>query len=215
MRNYKSTSLADQVFDKLENDIIQGIYQRGELLTELKLVEQLGVSRTPIREALSRLEQERLISTTGKGITVLGVTAKDLEDIFNIRIRIEGMVSAETAMRITDEQLAELRETLELQEFYVLKGDADRIKQMDSRFHRLIYRFSGSEVYNDALIPLHKKVKKYRKASVENSSRAELSAREHRAIFEAIEKRDPHLAEKYTVEHIVHARDYILNRGIE
>ena len=55
MRNYKSTSLADQVFDKLENDIIQGIYQRGELLTELKLVEQLGVSRTPIREALRRL----------------------------------------------------------------------------------------------------------------------------------------------------------------
>ena len=57
MRNYKSTSLADQVFDKLENDIIQGIYKRGELLTELKLVEQLGVSRTPIREALRRLER--------------------------------------------------------------------------------------------------------------------------------------------------------------
>ena len=54
MRTYKSTSLADQVFDKLENDIIQGVYARGELLTELKLVEQLGVSRTPIREALRR-----------------------------------------------------------------------------------------------------------------------------------------------------------------
>ena len=61
MRTYKSTSLADQVFDKLENDIIQGVYTRGELLTELKLVEQLGVSRTPIREALRRLEQERSI----------------------------------------------------------------------------------------------------------------------------------------------------------
>lgn len=215
MLDHRTISLAEKVFERLENDILTGKYPRGTVLTEMMLVSDLGVSRTPIREALSRLEQERLISTTGKGITVLGVTAKDLEDIFNIRIRIEGMVSAETAMRITDEQLAELRETLELQEFYVLKGDADRIKQMDSRFHRLIYRFSGSEVYNDALIPLHKKVKKYRKASVENSSRAEQSAREHRAIFEAIEKRDPHLAEKYTVDHIVHARDYILNRGIE
>ena len=65
MRTYKSTSLADQVFDKLENDIIQGVYARGELLTEPKLVEQLGVSRTPIREALRRLEQERLIQESG------------------------------------------------------------------------------------------------------------------------------------------------------
>ena len=61
MRTFKSTSLAHQVFDKLENDIIQGVYPKGEILTELKLVEQLGVSRTPIREALRRLEQERLI----------------------------------------------------------------------------------------------------------------------------------------------------------
>ena len=66
MKTYKATSLADQVFEKLENDIIQGIYPRGEVLTELKLVEQLGVSRTPIREALRRLEQERLIEDTGK-----------------------------------------------------------------------------------------------------------------------------------------------------
>ena len=133
---------------------------------------------------------------------------------FNIRIRIEGMVSAETALRITEEELAELRETLELQEFYVQKGDADHIKQMDSKFHQLIYRFSGSCVYNDSLIPLHKRVQKYRKASVENASRAEQSAREHRAIFEAIEQRDPAAAEKQTVDHILNARDYILNRGI-
>ena len=73
MRNFKSTSLADQVFDKLENDIIHGLYAKGEILTELKLVEQLGVSRTPIREALRRLEQERLITDTGKGSMVLGI----------------------------------------------------------------------------------------------------------------------------------------------
>ena len=59
LKQFKSTSLADQVFDRLENDIIQGVYAKGEILTELKLVEQLGVSRTPIREALRRLEQEQ------------------------------------------------------------------------------------------------------------------------------------------------------------
>ncbi|MDR9824827.1 GntR family transcriptional regulator, partial [Vibrio sp. FNV 38] len=83
MREFRTTSLADQVFEKLENDIILGVYPRGEVLTELKLVEQLGVSRTPIREALRRLEQERLISDTGKGSVVMGITEEDLLDIMN------------------------------------------------------------------------------------------------------------------------------------
>ncbi len=78
MREFRTTSLADQVFEKLENDIILGVYPKGEILTELKLVEQLGVSRTPIREALRRLEQERLISDSGKGSVVLGITEEDL-----------------------------------------------------------------------------------------------------------------------------------------
>ena len=65
MREFKTVSLADQVYDRLENDIIQGVYPKGEILTELKLAEQLGVSRTPIREALRRLEQERLITDAG------------------------------------------------------------------------------------------------------------------------------------------------------
>ena len=108
MRNFKSTSLADQVFEKLENDIIQGVYKRGELLTELKLVEQLGVSRTPIREALRRLEQERLIEDTGKGSRVLGITEEDLQDIMNIRERIEGLAAYYAAKNITPEGLQEL-----------------------------------------------------------------------------------------------------------
>ena len=66
MNGFKSTSLADQVFDKLENDIILGVFPKGEILTELKLVEQLGVSRTPIRDALRRLEQERQTAMTDK-----------------------------------------------------------------------------------------------------------------------------------------------------
>ena len=88
MNQFKTTSLADQVFERLENDIIQGVYPKGEILPELKLVDQLGVSRTPIREALRRLEQERLIEDTGKGSRVLGITEDDLWDIMTIRERV-------------------------------------------------------------------------------------------------------------------------------
>ena len=212
MLEHKTISLAEQVFERLENDILTGKYQRGEVLTELKLVTDLGVSRTPVREALHRLEQEHIIEITQKGILILGVTEQDLKDIFAIRLHIEGMASAFAAKNMTAEQLAELKETLELQEFYVTKQDPERIKTMDSKFHQLIYRYCGSAVLNDTLLPLHKKVQKYRRASVEDNSRAQQSAREHRSIFEAIEAKNAVLAEKYTTEHIANAADHILNK---
>ena len=212
MIEHKTVSLAEQVFERLEGEILTGKYQRGEVLTELRLVSDLGVSRTPVREALRRLEQEHIIEITSRGIVILGVTEQDLEDIFAVRLQIEGMASYHAAKRITEEELRELRETLELQEFYVTKRDPEKIKKMDSLFHQLIYRYCGSAVLNDTLLPLHKMVQKYRRASVENNSRAQQSAREHRAIFEAIEARDAALAEKYTTEHIANAADHILNK---
>ena len=210
---HKTISLAEQVFERLEKDILCGTYQRGELLTELKLVNDLGVSRTPIREAIRRLEQEHLIEVSSKGILVIGVTEKDLEDIFAIRLRIEGMASSEAVSHITDDQLNELRETLELQEFYVAKKNPDNIRLMDSKFHQLIYRFSGSSVIYDTLMPLHNKTQKFRKKSVENESRATQSAAEHRAIYEAIAAKNAELAEKLTIEHIQNAKAHIKKRG--
>ena len=212
MLEHKTISLAEQVFERLENDILIGKYQRGETLTELKLVTDLGVSRTPVREALHRLEQEHVIEITQKGIHILGVTEQDLKDIFAIRLRLEGMASALAAKNMTAEQLAELKEALELQEFYVGKQDPERIKTMDSRFHQIVYRYCGSAVLNDTLLPLHKKVQKYRRASVEDCSRAQQSAQEHRAIFEAIESKNAALAEQRTTEHIANAANHILNK---
>ena len=212
MLEHRTISLAEQVFERLEQEILTGKYQRGEILTEMKMVSDLGVSRTPIREALHRLEQEHIIEITQKGILVLGVTEQDLKDIFDVRLKIEGMASASAANSMTEAQLNELRETLELQEFYVSKKDPDRIKTMDSKFHQLIYRYCGSTVLYDTLMPLHKKVQKYRKASVENNARAQQSAMEHRAIFEAIASKNAALAEKHTFDHIANARDHILNK---
>ena len=213
MLEHKTISLSEQVFERLENEILSGKYQRGEVLTEMKLVQDLGVSRTPIREALRRLEQEHIIEIRPKGIVILGVTRKDLEDIFKLRVRIEGLASYYTAKNITEEELGELRETLELQEFYVQKKDADRIKIMDSKFHQLIYRFSGSTVYFDALMPLHKKVLKYRRASVENEVRSAHSLQEHRAIFDAIAAHDAPLAEERMKAHIANAKEFIQKKG--
>ena len=207
---HKTVSLADQVFERLESDILLGKYPRGSYLTELALVEDLGVSRTPIREALRRLEQEHIIEVSSRGILVLGVTAEDLSDIYSMRVEVEPMVAARAASAATDEEIAELRETAELQAYCVSRHDSDRIKRMDSRFHELLYRASHSTVFYDTLLPLHKKVQKFRKTSVENESRADRSLEEHSAILAAIEKRDSAAAYAAMRTHVENAKKHIV-----
>lgn len=212
MIEHKTVSLADQVFEHLETDILSGKYSKGDTLTEGKLSAELGVSRTPIREALRRLEQEHLIEEGPKGIVVVGINEKDLEDIFMIRSKLEGQAAAQAAENYTDEQLAVVREALEFQEFYLDKNDPDRIKSMDSRFHETIYKMSGSTVLYDVLEPLHKKILKYRRASVSDSSRAEASVAEHRAIYEALAARDSELASRLIIEHLNNAYQHICKK---
>ena len=207
---HKTISLAEQVFDRLEKDILSGVYQRGEVLTEMRLCADLEVSRTPVREALRRLEQEHIIEISGKGIVVLGVTEEDLRDIYDIRLEVEGYAAVRAAQNISEDEIENLREVLELQEFYVAKKDAEHIRLMDSRFHELIYRYTHSTVYFDTLMPLLKKVQKHRKKSVENNSRAQSSLDEHRAIFAAIAARDVVGAEKAMLEHVKNARNHII-----
>ena len=209
MLEHKTHTLADQVFERLEEDILSGKFSRGEILIETELCESLGVSRTPVREALRRLQQEHLVEEHGKGLKVLGIATEDLEDIMEIRLRLEGLAAARAAARITDEELNELSETLDLQEFYLTKQQANHIKGMDSKFHELIYKFSGSLVIYDTLLPLHKKVQRYRQKSVESSNRAVLSVEEHRKIYNALAARDPKAAEEAILNHTRNAKKHI------
>ncbi len=212
MIEHKTVSLADQVFEHLETDILSGKYSKGEILTESKLSAELGVSRTPIREALRRLEQEHLIEEASKGVVVVGIGEKDLEDIFTIRKKLEGQVGAMAAQNHTDKQLDILREALEFQEFYLDKHDPDRIKSMDSRFHETIYKMSDSAILYDVLVPLHKKILKYRRASVSDVSRAANSVAEHRSIYEAIAARDSELVSRLIIEHLDNAYNHICKK---
>ena len=212
MQEFKSISLADQVFDKLEYDIIVGNYPRGEILTELKLVEQLGVSRTPIREALRRLEQERLIKDSGKGSVVLGITLEDLMDIMDIRQSIEGLAAYYATKNITASELADLRRISELQDFYYEKNDMERLRLMDDQFHDTIYRLCKRSVICDTLRPLHRKTQRYRRLSMDDTQRLAHSIEEHKRILNAIASGDADLAAQLTTEHITKAKEQMIAR---
>ena len=121
------------------------------------------------------------------------------------------LAAAACAKYCTEEEVAQLREIVELQEFYAQKGEAEQVKACDNRFHEKIYHFSRSPILYDVLIPLHRKVQKVRKTSIEHPTRAHDSAAEHRKIMEAIAAHDPTEAEKAMIVHVLFSRNHILS----
>ena len=216
MRDRKrSLSIAEQIFEQLERDILTGKYQRGETLSELRLSNELGVSRTPVREAIRRLEQENLLEDNGRSVVVVGISFEDMLDMYEIRLKLEAECARKAALRINDEQLREMDELIELQYFYSQRQDSDpaeysdKIKNLDSNFHELLYYASGSKAYRDTLLTLHKKMTKFRKASVSKHSRAVHSIEEHADVYKALKARDPEAAAAAMQKHTQNAFDRI------
>ena len=208
--DYKTVSLSDQVFEHLESNILSGKYQRGDIITELQLCSELGVSRTPIREALRRLFQEHLIEDSPRGTMVLGITPKDFEDMSEIRLRIEDLAVRGFIEHGDADSLKALNEAVDFQEFYLARGDIDQLKALDGRFHEIIYSGCGSRILRDTLSPLHKKIQQYRRNALRTPERAAHSVREHREILQAITARDADLAAERMKQHIQNA----MKRGL-
>ena len=199
-------SLEVQVFSYIEDGILSGRYKSGEQLTELGLTKEIGVSRTPIRSALHRLSEEGLVELTpNRRVVVLGVTKDDVIDTYKIRIRLEGLASRLCAELIDKEKIGKLCEVVELSEFYISKSNTEKIKELDTEFHHIIYEATGNRMLAKILGDLHKKIKVYRKASLSVGERVEKSVKEHREILEAIKKGDGDEAERLTSIHIENA----------
>lgn len=209
MIDYKNLSLANQVYDAIEQNILNGVYASGEIISESKLSEELGVSRTPVREAMARLENERLIGITPSGTVVLGITDRDVRDMFEVKLHLEPIVSVMASQNISQEALAKLKDIIDQQEFYASKHNTERIRNLDTEFHDLIYSECGSPVFQSILSPIHHKLMKYRKASLEKSDRSYHSVEEHMAIYEALKAKDRMQVEMLMLEHIRHAYENI------
>lgn len=201
--NKNAKSLEESVFFTLEDEILSGSLKRGEALTESVLSQRLGVSRTPLRGALSRLCDEGLIELIpNRGAVVIGIGDEELRDIYEIRIRLEGLASREAAKRISEEDLQRLRHSVELSEFYIARQDAENLKELDSEFHSIIYKASGNRLLCKTLTELHRNIQFYRKRSLTVADRTEKSVMEHREILNAIERGDSEAADRLTSAHI-------------
>lgn len=211
MEEYQDQSLRGKVFQRLREDILSGVYQENDELREVSIGEELGVSRTPVREALRQLELEGLvIIVPNKGAYVKGITKKDVHDIYKIRSLLEGLCAKWATEHITDQQIEELEEIVLLSEFHLKKqgqGKAKQVSDLDGKFHKVLYEASNSRILEHVLSDFHKYVKMARTMSVGEKERAEKSIDEHRAILEAIRKKDANLAEQLANQHIMNVME--------
>ncbi len=204
-------SLEERVFETLEDEILSGKLKSGEALTELSLSDRLGVSRTPIRGALQRLADEGIVDMLpNRGAVVVGVTERDLVDIYKIRMRLEGLSAAIAAERMSEADKKRLADSVELSEFYMKKDDAEHLKELDTEFHSIIYAATGSRMLSKMLSNMHKSIKSYRKMSLSVGGRHEKSIEEHRDVLNAILEGNSAEADRLMSEHISAALDNIL-----
>ena len=207
----ESGSLTSRVFHKIEKDILDGTYAPGAGLTEAKLCETLGVSRTPVREALFQLEQEGLIRIAhNRGAVVIGISEKDIDDIYTIRMQIEGLASKWAAERITEQEKTRLAEIVELAIFYAEKGNIEQTWYLDHSFHDGLYTASGSNPLCNTLRTYHNYVGRAREKSFKTGDRAIVAAQEHKKILDAVVAGDGELAEQLTRQHIIMAKANLL-----
>ena len=207
-------SLRGKVFNRLREDILNGKYEENEELKEVAIGQELGVSRTPVREAFRQLELEGLIQIIpNKGAYVTGITPKDVHDIYMIRSSLEGMCARLATENITKEQMEEMEENVYLASFHASKGHMDQLAELDNRFHHILYEACDSKMLQNLLQDFHQYVIRIRKKTLATSRGVE-SNKEHKLIMEAIKAKDKDKAERLANQHIVNAYDNIrLNLG--
>ena len=208
-------SLRGRVFQRLRNDILSGRYRENEELKEVAIGEEMGVSRTPVREAFRQLELEGLIQIIpNKGAYVTGITVKDVEDIYMMRSLLEGLCARWAAENITKEQMEEMEENVYLSDFHASKEHFDQMAELDNRFHEIMYEASHSKMLEHQLKDFHQYVLRVRQKTLSNNVRSKASNEEHRLIMEAIKNKDGNSAEKLAHQHIINAYENMVKNGL-
>jgi len=207
--------LRDVVFNTLRQAILKGELAPGERLMEIQLAEKLGVSRTPIREAIRKLELEGLVSIIpNKGAYVTGITRKDVEDIYAIRSLLEGLCARWATAYITEKQLDALEENIYLSEFHASKGHAQKLTELDDQFHDILYEACSSKMLEHQLRDFHEYVRRMRKQNLSGSERGLEAVLEHKQIMEAICRKDADRAQELAALHMRNAYDNMIKNGL-
>ena len=205
--------LREVVFENIRKAIIEGVLKPGERLMEIQLSEQLGVSRTPVREAIRMLELEGLVvMLPRKGAYVANISKKDLMDILEVRVGLEGLAAYCATDRMTKDHIKKLETISKELEEAVYKNDVETMLAKDEEFHTLIFEATGNKRLISMMINIWETVYRFRLMYMSDYSSAVNTVDEHKKIIEAFKKGKANLAEKLAKEHIELAQQFMIEK---
>ncbi len=203
--------LRDIVFQKLRNSILSGDLEPGERLMETQLGEKLGVSRTPIREAIRKLELEGLVvMIPRKGAQVAPFTKKDIADVLEVRAALEALAASLACTRTDERDLLKLQLVITEYEYAVKENDIAAMIQKDVEFHDIIFNSTKNERLIQMSQNMQEQVQRYRVAYLRGAEEGARVLQEHREILKAIKDNKEEEAARLAEAHINTQRDYIL-----
>lgn len=210
--------LRDVVFNTLREAILRGELKPGERLMELQLAAQLGVSRTPIREAIRMLEQEGLaVTMPRKGAEVAKMTLKGMEDVLEIRAALDELACQLACRRITEEQLKRLETAKKNFEVSLKSGVVKTIAEADMGFHDVIYEATENPKLVNMLNNLREQIYRYRVEYLKNVDNYPILIKEHEAIYQSLVNRNEDEATLSIREHVenqaIAVKDVIIKQG--
>ncbi len=195
--------LRDVVYNTLRGAILKGELKPGERLMEIQLANKLGVSRTPVREAIHKLDQEGLVlMIPRKGAEVADITEKSLRDVLDVRKALEELAVKRACEKITKEEITELRNAGEAFETALAGKDVVEIAEADVQFHDVIYKATDNQKLISLLNNLSEQMYRYRVEYLKDARVFPRLAQEHEQIVDLIARRDPEEAAKVMCEHI-------------
>lgn len=203
--------LRDVVFNTLRNAILKGELEPGEKLMEKKLSEKLGVSRTPIREAIRKLELEGLVvMTPRKSAEVARITEEDLTDVLEVRRVLESLAIDLACKNITNDIIVELEANLVRFNAAIKKNDITEIATTDVEFHETIYKSTGNKRLIQILNNLREQMYRYRLEYIKDKQTRDNLVIEHKCIIDALKERDKEKGRKAILNHIEKQQTTIL-----
>ncbi|WP_339765496.1 GntR family transcriptional regulator [uncultured Hoeflea sp.] len=197
------TRIADSIRERIEQMIVTGEFADGERLDEVKLAEQFGVSRTPLREAFQSLAASGLLTLEARrGAFIRHPDFVELVEMFEVMAELEAMCGFRAARHVTESQMLAIGKTIEACEAAISAGDFDEYYRENEKFHHLVYEASGNRFLAREAARLHKRLQPYRRLQLRATGRMPQSMREHRDVFAALERNDPKAAAAALRQHV-------------
>lgn len=203
--------LREVVCESLREAIRRGILKPGERIMEIQLAEELGVSRTPVREAIRKLELEGyVVMMPRRGTYVANMSIRDINEIFEIRTSLESLSNGLAAEHITDEELEHLQRLLVIIGGYIKEGNMEKIVETDIEFHDLMYHAARNQRLVGIISNLRDQLTRFRTLSMSHPGRLEATLEEHKTIVEAIANGDRRSASKAAERHMENSEKTLL-----